>query len=72
MGFRVFILLVSCLSFVIILFTMLIIFISGANAVETVADSEGVPAIEYGASAEDEARTTHARVCIFYFLITLR
>jgi len=27
--------------------------------------SEGVLAIEYGASAEDIARTTHAHVCLF-------
>ena len=29
--------------------------------------AEGVLAIEYGASAEDVARTTHAHVCIFIF-----
>lgn len=41
-------------------------FISGPNAGEMVA--EGVLAIEYGASAEDVARTTHAHVCIFHLL----
>ena len=30
--------------------------------------AEGVLAIEYGASAEDVARTTHAHVCIFIFI----
>ena len=43
--------------------------ISGANAGEMVA--EGVLAIEYGASAEDVARTTHAHVCIFYLLFPI-
>ena len=52
--------------FVIILFTPLMMFISGANAGEMVA--EGVLAIEYGASAEDVARTTHAHVCILFFI----
>ena len=42
------------------------VFISGANAGEMVA--EGVLAIEYGASAEDVARTTHAHVCILSFI----
>ena len=30
--------------------------------------AEGVLAIEYGASAEDVARTTHAHVCVFTFI----
>ena len=55
--------------FVIILFTPLMMFISGANAGEMVA--EGVLAIEYGASAEDVARTTHAHVCILFFYLFL-
>ena len=38
-------------------------FILGPNAGEMVA--EGVLAIEYGASAENVARTTHAHVCSF-------
>ena len=38
---------------------------SGPNAGEMIA--EGVLAIEYGASAEDVARTTHAHVCLFLF-----
>lgn len=37
--------------------------IIGPNAGEMIA--EGVLAIEYGASAEDVARTTHAHVCFF-------
>lgn len=36
--------------------------IIGPNAGEMI--SEGVLAIEYGASAEDIARTTHAHVCV--------
>ena len=39
---------------------------SGPNAGEMIA--EGVLAIEYGASAEDVARTTHAHVCFFSLL----
>ena len=66
-----FILLVSCLFLVVILVYPVVDvhFISGANAGEMVA--EGVLAIEYGASAEDVARTTHAHVCIFYHLYFL-
>jgi dihydrolipoamide dehydrogenase len=45
---------------------ILLMFMLGANAGEMVA--EGVLAIEYGASAEDVARTTHAHVCFFLFL----
>ena len=53
-------------GFLIFLFIILFIpLISGPNAGEMVA--EGVLAIEYGASAEDVARTTHAHVCIFIF-----
>ena len=44
-------------------------FIAGPNAGEMIA--EGVLAIEYGASAEDVARTTHAHVCFpFLFIYT--
>ena len=39
----------------------------GPNAGEMIA--EGVLAIEYGASAEDVARTTHAHVCFFFLLV---
>jgi pyruvate/2-oxoglutarate dehydrogenase complex dihydrolipoamide dehydrogenase (E3) component len=49
------------------MFTPLLMFISGPNAGEMVA--EGVLAIEYGASAEDVARTTHAHVCILSFIL---
>ena len=48
---------------------MLMVFISDPNIGEMVA--EGVLAIEYGASAEDEARTAHAHVCILSFLFHL-
>ena len=53
-------------SFVIILFFPCVIDVHflGPNAGEMIA--EGVLAVEYGASAEDVARTTHAHVCIFY------
>ena len=51
----------------IILFASFLMFISGPNAGEMVA--EGVLAIEYGASAEDVARTTHAHVCIFLIFL---
>ena len=57
-----FILLVSFVCFS-LSFLFDVLFLSGANAGEMVA--EGVLAIEYGASAEDVARTTHAHVCIF-------
>ena len=46
---------------------ILLMFISGPNAGEMIA--EGVLAIEYGASAEDVARTTHAHVCLFSLFI---
>ena len=39
----------------------------GPNAGEMIA--EGVLAIEYGASAEDVARTTHAHVCFFFLFL---
>ena len=41
------------------------IHIVGPNAGEMIA--EGTLALEYGASAEDVARTTHAHVCLFSF-----
>jgi dihydrolipoamide dehydrogenase len=44
-----------------------LIVISGPNAGEMIA--EGVLAIEYGASAEDVARTTHAHVCVLPFIL---
>ena len=55
--------------FLIFLFALLLTFILGPNAGEMVA--EGVLAIEYGASAEDVARTTHAHVCIFIFCVCI-
>ena len=48
----------------IILFASLLMFISGPNAGEMAA--EGVLDIEYGASAEDVARTTHAHVFLSF------
>ena len=63
-----FILLVSCFIFFVIFVCFVVdVFISGPNAGEMVA--EGVLAIEYGASAEDVARTTHAHVCIFLIFL---
>jgi dihydrolipoamide dehydrogenase len=41
--------------------------IIGPNAGEMIA--EAVLALEYGASSEDVARTTHAHVCFFPFIL---
>ena len=50
----------------IILFALLLMFISGPNAGKMVA--EGLLDIQYGASAEDVPRTTHAHVFLSFIL----